>query len=418
MQLYEGLPIITNKITVEERKGIPHHLLGCIGIDEPTWVVGTFVKKALSVIEEIRARGKLPILVGGTHYYTQSLLFQDSLSDSNDAGTAGSGENEFVDDIESKFPILGEPTEVILRELRSVDLVMADRWHPNDRRKIQRSLQIYLQTGRKASNVYAEQRNAKSKPHDGDAPTNMRFPALVFWIHADLEILRDRLDGRVDKMLQRGLLDEVQQLDAHVEAASTTKEASMDETRGIWTSIGYKEFKQYTAALASPDSSAVELARLRNEAVEKTKIATRQYAKRQVRWIRIKLINALLSASASDALYLLDGTDVSRLSETVLQPAAKLTQSFIDGQPMPPPTSLSDAAAENLVPKQDHDLSDAPNKWIREHCELCQVTCVTEKQWVQHTKSRSHRRLASKRRAQGEVSTGPIADNKPGDGAR
>ena len=89
MQLYSGLPIITNKITVEEREGVPHHLLGCIGFGEPTWVVGTFVKRALGVIEEIRSRGKLPILVGGTHYYTQSLLFRDRLAETEEDGQDG-----------------------------------------------------------------------------------------------------------------------------------------------------------------------------------------------------------------------------------------------------------------------------------------------------------------------------------------
>jgi tRNA dimethylallyltransferase len=94
MQLYSGLPIITNKITVEERKGVPHHLLGCIDFGEPTWVVGTFVKRALSIIEEIRSRGKLPILVGGTHYYTQSLLFRDRLAETEEDGQDGEKKKE------------------------------------------------------------------------------------------------------------------------------------------------------------------------------------------------------------------------------------------------------------------------------------------------------------------------------------
>lgn len=73
MQLYEGLPVVTNKITTSEQQGIPHHLLGCIGLKEETWTVGKFVKEALTVIEEIRSRGRLPIVVGGTHYYTQAV---------------------------------------------------------------------------------------------------------------------------------------------------------------------------------------------------------------------------------------------------------------------------------------------------------------------------------------------------------
>ena len=105
MQLYAGLPIITNKITEEERNGIPHHLLGCINVDEPTWTVGNFVTSALQTIREIRSRGRLPILVGGTHYYTQSLLLHDALTshakegDSNDQTT-------ITNDSKTNWPIL------------------------------------------------------------------------------------------------------------------------------------------------------------------------------------------------------------------------------------------------------------------------------------------------------------------------
>jgi tRNA dimethylallyltransferase len=72
--MYKGLPIITNKITTEEQKGIRHHLLGCIALDKPTWTVGKFVPEALRIVKEIRSRGRLPILVGGTHYYIQSVI--------------------------------------------------------------------------------------------------------------------------------------------------------------------------------------------------------------------------------------------------------------------------------------------------------------------------------------------------------
>jgi tRNA dimethylallyltransferase len=134
MQLYEGLPVITNKMPEDERDGIPHHLLGCISLNEETWTVGNFVSNALAKISEIRARGRLPILVGGTHYYTQSLLFHDALANK-------SQDEEPVQNAE-RLAVLEEPTEVLLAKLREVDPVMADRWHPNDRRKIQRSLEL------------------------------------------------------------------------------------------------------------------------------------------------------------------------------------------------------------------------------------------------------------------------------------
>ena len=403
MQLYAGLPIITNKITVEERQGIPHHLLGCIGIDKPTWVVGTFVRKALGVIKEIRSRGKLPILVGGTHYYTQSLLFRDGLAEAEDGGAEDHDEQEpgkengFVKDLGEMYPVLNEPTDVLLEKLREVDPVMADRWHPSDRRKIQRSLEIYLQTGRKASEIYAEQREARDSAQAEDN-TALRFPTLVFWLHAETETLRARLDARVDKMLARGLVDEVQTLAAHAEAQAREDQV-VDESRGIWVSIGFKEFREYAAALRIGSSDEKELERLRADAIEKTKIATRQYAKRQIRWIRIKLLNALASASSpTPPLYPLDATDISTFSHNALEPAHDLASVWLAGEPMLDPKKLSDAAAEQLEAKPVEEAK----VWVKRRCEVCETTCVTEKQWEAHVRSRSHRRLVAKRKKEDE----------------
>ncbi|GAB1734764.1 hypothetical protein NU195Hw_g9363t1 [Hortaea werneckii] len=404
MQLYSGLPIITNKITPEEQRGIPHHLLGCIGLQEPTWVVGTFVKRAVKVIEEIRSRGKLPILVGGTHYYTQSLLFHDRLAETE--GETEQAENATQDNVQ-QFPLLEEPTEALLEELKRVDPVMAERWHPKDRRKIQRSLEIYLKTGKKASDTYAEQRMRKgehlNEEHAAEGePSNstLRFSVLLFWVHAEPEPLRSRLDNRVDKMLDAGLLGEVHTLDAHAEAGAAAGRP-VDETRGIWVSIGYKEFKPYTKALASDNTSEKELVRLKTEAIDRTKAATRQYAKRQIRWIRIKLVNALHEAKASDSLFVLDASDATQYDETVVKPALTITEQFLAGTPLPPPETVAPSTLTDLLTsRRDYDISAKPESWTKQHCETCNVTCVVQDQWHQHVNSKAHKKLVSKRRKQ------------------
>lgn len=415
MQLYEGLPIITNKITSEEQQGVPHHLLGCIGLDEQTWVVGTFVRKALAVIDEIRGRGKVPILVGGTHYYTQSLLFHERFSTLD-------GEHEYVEHTAEKWPILGEPTEVVLKELQRVDPIMAGRWHPNDRRKIQRSLEIFLQTGKPASELYAEQRQKENRTNDiagsdldkvEEEQGGLRMPTLLFWVHAQQDVLRARLDKRVNSMLDIGLLDEVMALRAfanRIEADGSL----LDESKGIYVSIGFKEFHNYVEALQNGESSDAELRLLQAEAVERTQIATRQYAKRQLRWIRIKLINALANAQSSQSLYLLDGTDVSRFEKSVVIPASELLENFLTAsRPMPDPKALSDTAAEFLSPRRDYDLAATPNKWFRQECEVCGVTCVTEQSWETHVKSKTHRKLMSKAKKAVTSLTDGNAQDKP-----
>jgi tRNA dimethylallyltransferase len=404
MQMYNSLPIITNKITTEEQKGVPHHLLGIVGLDEEPWRVGLFKKKATSIIKEIRSRGKLPILVGGTHYYTQSLLFKEALisSDANSEEDAVEGMSR--DELNRRFPILDRPTEEILEQLRMVDPVMADRWHPNDRRKIQRSLEIYLMTGTPASKTYEEQQKRKILHQSGSASVENSSEAenalllqstLIFWVHANPEVLSKRLDERVDKMLESGLINEVETMDKflHDQAA---KGITVDRSSGIWVSIGFKEFESYIDAVKSSDLQSTEIQSLFAAAIEKTKAATRQYAKRQIRWIRIKLLAALSNANSLSSIYLLDGSNLDRWTASVSGPATDIVYKFLAKEELPIAREMSIAAAELLTPKQTFELSDRRDLWVRQTCELCSTTAVTDEQWQRHIKGRSHRRAVKK----------------------
>ena len=394
MQLYEGLPIITNKMPEDERAGIPHHLLGCIGLNEETWTVGNFVSNALAKISEIRARGRLPILVGGTHYYTQSLLFNDALANK-------SQDEEPVSNAE-RPAILEEPTEVLLAKLREVDPVMADRWHPNDRRKIQRSLEIWLQTGRKASDIYEEQRTRRETAgqemllDDSQDASLLRMRTLVLWVGAQSDMLSKRLDARVDKMVTQGLLDEVSTLSEFYNSKIAGGE-SIDTTRGIWVAIGYKEFLDYQAALRKGDTNPKQLSKLLSEAIEKTKAGTRQYAKRQIRWIRIKLNNAIDTAGAKNSFFMLDGSDLSSWSQDVSETGLNLVDSFLKEDTLPDPSSLSPLAAEMLTASKP-DTSARSDLWSRKHCEVCNTTSVTESDWTVHVNSKRHKKAMSSQR--------------------
>ena len=397
MQMYDGLPIITNKITVEEQQGIPHHLLGFIALDEEPWRVGLFKKKAGQIIKEIRSRGRLPIVVGGTHYYTQSLLFDHSL-----LGEQAEGEEQYNtefsnEEIVERFPVLSGPTEIMIERLKEVDPVMADRWHPKDRRKIRRSLEIFLTTGKKASELYAEQRerklhgiveNGTSTSVIGDGST------LLFWVHAETETLKRRLDTRVDKMLDAGLLDEVKSMELYLSRESQAG-VTIDRTRGIWVSIGWKEFEPYLKALKTGTASQLDLKKLYELSIEQTKAATRQYAKRQVRWIRLTLIPALSDENALDKLYLLDGTNISQWAEAVSKPAINVTARFLEGNELPPPQEMSEAAQQILAPTDGFD--EKPDVWFRQECEVCHMVAVNDVQWQTHLKSRRHRALVKKK---------------------
>jgi tRNA dimethylallyltransferase len=405
MQMYEGLPIITNKITVEEQQGVPHHLLGFIALNEEPWRVGLFKKKAGQIIREIRSRGRLPIVVGGTHYYTQSLLLDDSLV-AEQSDSEEQVQSEFTNqEVAERYPILEGPTEAMIERLKEVDPVMAARWHPQDRRKIRRSLEIFLRTGKKASDIYAEQKKRKIIVEKKDAqedldsrPVAELASTLLFWVHAESNILKDRLDARVNKMMDAGLLKEVISMNEYMKTQESAG-LSVDRTRGIWQSIGWKEFEPYLKALDSEMTSQTKFGRLCSSSIERVQIATRQYAKRQVRWIRLKLIHALSEHDALDRLYLVDGSDLSRWSENVSDPAIDISGQFLGGNELRPPQEMSPAALEFLSPPNP---SDQPDVDFRQECELCHMTAVTEIQWQTHLKSRRHRGVV-KRKQKNEI---------------
>src|SRR5204863_3657281 len=104
-------------------------------------------------------------------------------------------------------------------------------------------------------------------------------------------------------------------------------------------------------------------------AIEQTKAATRQYARRQSSWIRIKLFNALVEARISDRLFLLDGSDVSEWSKTVTVPATEITSAFLKGECLPPPASLSAAAETMLSAKSENASEDGQDSWVQRKCE-------------------------------------------------
>jgi len=198
-------------------------------------------------------------------------------------------------------------------------------------------------------------------------------------------------------MVDQGLLAEVQTLNKFLQDEEDA-DRYVDKTRGIWVSIGYKEFEAYQNALNAGKATSSALNQLKATAVEQTQMATRQYAKRQVRWIRIKLMHALSDAGAMSNLYLLDGTDLQKWDTTASGPARHLTEQFLLGQDMPTPTGLSAAAKDLLTPQREFDVSQRPDLWVRRTCEECAAVFVTESDWAQHVRSKKHKRASAKKR--------------------
>lgn len=418
LQLYKGLPIATNKIPVDEMEGIPHHLLGCIGLNEEPWAVGRFVEEARKIVDEVRGRGKLPIVVGGTHYYTQSLLFENAVS-------AEPQEKLSSEEQTKRWPILGKGRDEILDELRKVDPVMAAKWHPKDSRKIRRSLEIWLTTGKRASEMYAEQREVGKV---ADIPgTNkddlmitstsgsdyswrisqtkspaLRYNTLVFWVYKETEALIERLNSRVDGMIEQGLLAEIEHMDTTCRVQMEVG-LPVDTTKGIWVAIGFKEFQEYFEAVRH-GGDPIRLACAKEAGTVSTKIATRQYASKQSRWIRRRLFQALADIGEAGKMFLLDRRDQHDITEST---AERITHDFLTGKPLDDPRTLSNVASSILNPITER-IGQSKNDTVR-HCEPCRVSVTTEKSWADHLNSRKHKGLLrprSKYNHQREIATG------------
>ncbi|KAG8886785.1 hypothetical protein FRB99_004355, partial [Tulasnella sp. 403] len=327
MQVYRGLDIVTNKVTEEEKQGVEHRLMDIRSPGEE-YFVSQWIKDAVSEIESCHAAEELPIIVGGTTYWIQHLIFpnrlvslEDGTEDDHDA-SVGSVDNgissTWIDEVVSELPeslqrlwkdlpdkaaseVCTPDVAFSLHTLLSkLDPPVAARWHWNDTRKVLRSLEIIKESGRKASEIMMQQ--------DG-VTVNARYPTLVFWLYAEPHELNPRLDARVQKMIERGMLQEIITMRelCHpkvVDPPTGSEAPSIDYTQGIFQTIGFKEFDQYLSSTTRPDD-------LFAHSVEQMKHATRKYAQRQIKWIQNKLLPVVRSQGTEGhkaTVVLLDAT--------------------------------------------------------------------------------------------------------------
>ena len=231
LQVYRDLNVATAKVTTREARGIPHHMLSFLKPNESLTVV-EYRNQALKVIQDITTRGKVPILVGGTMYYVQSLIWP-SLIDEETTFKTNEDHNE-------TFQGVGEMKEVdddhdndsnIYEELRKIDPDMAERLHPNDTRKIRRSLEIFHKHGRRHSELIVEQ-------HRRDAAMQPRFDCHALWLDCSPKIHEERVSKRIRGMLDDGLLDEVERLWSMIRSDDKAQHI----LGGATQAIGFKEF--------------------------------------------------------------------------------------------------------------------------------------------------------------------------------
>ena len=258
MQIYRGLDIGTAKVTPAEAEGVPHH---CVDIlpPEAAFSVADFTALAGRLAAEIDARGRLPILVGGTGLYIQSFLYGVRFTEEK----APDGLREqLAAELAARGPA------ALYAELQAADPDAAAAIHPNNHLRVLRALEHYRATGRRLS-----EQKAASLP--AQRPYRTLVLGLDFAARSDLY---RRIDLRVDRMMTQGLLAEAE-----------TVYRSRDRYRTAAQAIGYKEFFPYFAGQAPLDAC-----------VEQLKQASRRYAKRQLTWFRHMDGVVWLAADAPD----------------------------------------------------------------------------------------------------------------------
>lgn len=244
MQVYKYMDIGSAKIRPEEMEGVLHYLIDELEPDEEFHVV-RFQEMAKQALEKIYANGHIPIVVGGTGFYIQALLYDIDFTQSNE-------DSSYREELERAAKEKG--AEYLHAKLREVDEKSAETIHANNVKRVIRALEFFKQTGQKISE-HNETERAKKSPYD----------FCYFVLTDERGNLYDRIDKRVDQMMQDGLLREVKQLK---ERGYTKEMVSMQ-------GLGYKELLEYLEGNCTLE-----------EAVYILKRDTRHFAKRQLTWFR------------------------------------------------------------------------------------------------------------------------------------
>ena len=238
MQIYKDMDIGTAKPTPEERAQAVHHLVDFVSPDQ-RYSVADFKKDATEKIEDILSRGKLPIIVGGTGLYVNSLIYNIEYK-------------EEITDIEYRNELEKVDLETLYKQAQEIDPEATAKVSQNDRKRITRILEIYHTTGKTKTQMEAESRK------------EVKYDYKIFVLTPERDKLYERINLRVDLMMQAGLVDEVKQLLQKYNEFPTAMQG-----------LGYKEVKEYL------DGEITE-----EEMVEKIKQESRHYAKRQLTWFR------------------------------------------------------------------------------------------------------------------------------------
>ncbi|XP_075978629.1 tRNA dimethylallyltransferase [Anticarsia gemmatalis] len=421
MQIYKGLDLVTAKASVHEREMARHHLLDILEPHQHFTVVD-FRNRALKIIENLTEQGKMPIVVGGTNYYIESIVYKILVEDMNDEEALlwdmSRRKRDLVDsetqevqekkakqseDAQNDEPTTsddkpGEEVVAISKEqlkefvdneknytneeihakLKSIDPVMAARLHFNNRRKVLRSMEVWLKSGRLHSEILAEQKLSEGQ---------LRKPGetIIFWLKCEQSVHDKRLNSRVDSMLEDGLIQELLDFHARHNMQRIQDDKPPDYTKGIFQTLGFKEFHDYLM-LSEEQRNSDEGKTLLQQSIENMKMATRRYARRQNKMIRGRFLEH--PTREIPPIYELDTSDVSKWDELVKNKAIQIIDSFLNDSPCDfEPLKANVAEEKRNIDGNSYNF-----------CDVCNRVFIGDNVYAIHLKSFRHMKVLKKKK--------------------
>ncbi|PVU92648.1 hypothetical protein BB561_003703 [Smittium simulii] len=414
LQVYKGFNTITNKVTNSEREQVPHHLLDFL---DPSvqYTVQDFETDSIKKIKEISEMNKVPILVGGTNYYTQSVIFNNSLVTKNsreESEKFGCIQDKKYYNSTENYNTRSTPIEngkinlencssnEIIERLRKIDPTMASVWHPNDRRRAIRSLEVFYETGKLHSEWIKESQSHEKNDNQSSDP----------------DVLYQRIRNR------EGLFTEIDEFSKYIESRVDGNKSKPTYDFGISQAIGFREFEEYWKEVQTNGQSGKAL-ELKENGIEEMKRNTNKYAKKQVSWIKNKFLPMVKEAKNSKSkilLYVLDATDLNDWDKNVKEKAIDIAQKFLLNEPLPEMNSTSELASLlwNNIKKRKR-IDDL----IKIKCEICsdnsksrkEVYSTGEAEHKLHLKSKRHQKTLKYIKTMEELAKRGITFNKKTD---
>ena len=381
--LFSYLDIATAKATPDEMKTAPHHLIDFLDPQCETFTVQDFKRQSLGIIEDLRKRNKMTVIVGGTNYYIESLLWNFTVDSAMEVEKSDANSDE-------NFKFTSETTAVLYEKLRTLDKATAEKLHPNNRRKILTALRHVESGQRSLSEEILDQHASVASDEFSNSLLRgkLRFPNCIgLMIDCKPDVLETRIRNRVEKMISEGLLRELE--DFHSKYYEKRREKGFET--GIFQVLGFKEFEKYFSLPIEERQTKTGL-KFYNEAVELLKQRSVRYSKAQLKWINKRILR---HGDPENRLkvFRLDSSDLEHWSENVHQKAVEIVDSFLNG------TECPHLPIEELF----EEKTDPHKRFV---CDICDGKVVIgEICFHEHLKGKAHKAKSRKRKLAAEKET-------------